>query len=105
MADAVHTGNSMFLRRWPFVVPSVCRSKGARHLLLAAALGLLFLGVGAAQTPDPDTWQSKLSYHAATAYSPLSLVGIAAYTGFLQGIDFPREWGQGAKGYGKRLGS
>src|ERR1019366_3055738 len=25
--------------------------------------------------------------------------------GFLQEIDFPREWGQGGVGYGKRLGS
>jgi hypothetical protein len=105
MADAVHSGRNMLLRRWPFVTPSVCRSKGARRLLLASALGLPFVGAGAAQSPDLDTWQSKLSFHAATAYSPSSLVGSAAYTGFLQGIDFPREWGQGASGYGKRLGS
>ena len=105
MADAVHTGRNMLPSRWPVVTPSVRRSKGARCLLLASALGLLFLGVAAAQSPDADTWQSKLSFHAATAYSPSSLVGIAAYTGFLQGIDFPREWGQGASGYGKRLGS
>jgi hypothetical protein len=105
MADAVHIGRNMLLRRWPFASPPVCPSKGARRVLLAAALSLLFRGVGAAQTPDPDTWQSKLSFHASTAYSPWSLAGTAAYTGLLQGIDFPREWGQGAQGYGKRLAS
>jgi len=32
-------------------------------------------------------------------------VGTAAYTGLLQEVNFPREWGQGASGYGKRFGS
>lgn len=105
MADAVQTGRNMLQRRRLFVSPSVRRSKGARRLLLTGALGLLFMGLGAAQPPEPDTWQSKLNFHASTAYSPWSLVGTAAYTGALQGIDFPREWGQGASGYGKRLGS
>jgi hypothetical protein len=95
----------MFPRRWPFVIPSIPHFKGPRSLLLASALGLLFVSVSSAQTPDPDTWQSKLSFHASTAYGPLPLAGTAAYTGFLQAIDFPKEWGQGASGYGKRLGS
>jgi hypothetical protein len=105
MAAAVHTVIRMFLRRWPLLTFSVRHLTGGPRLLLIGALGLLFMGAGAAQTPDPDTWQSKLSFHASTAYGPWSLVGTAAYTGFLQGIDFPREWGQGAQGYGKRLGS
>ncbi len=105
MADAVHIGSSMFLRPLPVLTLAMRHFKGARPLSLAGALGLLFVSVIPAQQPDSDTWQSKLSFHAATAYSPWSLVGTAAYTGFLQGIDFPREWGQGASGYGKRLGS
>lgn len=105
MADTVHIGRNMLLRRRLFVTSSVPRSKGARPLLLASALGLLFVGLVGAQPPEPDTWESKLSFHASTAYSPWSLAGTAAYTGLLQGIDFPREWGQGALGYGKRLGS
>ena len=105
MADAVHTGSSMFLRRSPLVTPSIRRFKGARRVLLTSALGLLCMGLSPAQQPDPSTWQTKLGFHASTAYSPVSLVATAAYTGFLQGIDFPREWGQGASGYGKRLGS
>ena len=105
MADAVHAGISMFLRRWPLLTLFLRHFTGGPRLLLTSFLGLLFMGSGAGQTPDPDTWQSKLSFHASAAYSPLSLVGTAAYTGLLQGIDFPREWGQGASGYGKRLGS
>lgn len=95
----------MLLRPPLLVTPSVRRSAVARLLLLSTALGFLFAVRGAAQTPEPDTWQSKLRFHASAAYSPWSLVGTAAYTGFLQEIDFPREWGQGASGYGKRLGS
>jgi hypothetical protein len=106
MADAVHTGNSMYLRRRPLATPSIRHLRGGRRLLLASALGLLLMGVSAAQqAPDPDTWQSKLSFHASAAYGPLPLAGTAAYSGFLQEINFPREWGQGASGYGKRLGS
>ena len=105
MADAVHIGSSMFLRRWPFPTGTVRRLKRTRRALVASALGLLFLGAIPAQQPDTDTWESKLNFHAATAYSPLSLVGAAAYSGVLQGVDFPREWGQGGLGYGKRLAS
>jgi len=105
MADAVHTGISMLLRRLPIVTPSRLHWKGGRRLLLAGALGLLSLGVSPAQQADPLSWEGKLSFHASAAYSPGALVGTAAYSGFLQEIDFPREWGQGASGYGKRLGS
>ena len=105
MAGAVHTGISMLLRRWPPVTPSISRFKGVWRVLLTSALGVLFMGVSPAQQTDPTSWESKLSFHASTAYGPSSLVGTAAYTGLLQGIDFPREWGQGALGYGKRLGS
>ena len=59
-------------------------------------------------TPEgmiPIGWQGKLRYHAVSAYGPAALAGAVVYDGFLQGIDFPREWGQGGAGYGKRLGS
>lgn len=75
-----------------------------RRFTLAFLLCLL-PGVTQAQSPAPPTWQSKLKFHAASAYSPWQLVGTAAYAGFLQEVDFPTEWGQGAAGYGKRLGS
>ncbi len=80
------------------------RLPGRRQLSLAAA-ATLFLGAAAAQQVDPIGWQGKLRFHAVSAYGPAALAGSLAYDGFLQGIDFPREWGQGAQGYGKRLGS
>jgi len=105
MADAVHTGSSMLSRRSLYFTPSLGCFKGAWRVLLTGMLGLLFTGVSPAQQADPISWESKLSFHASAAYSPWSLAGTAAYSGFLQGIDFPREWGQGMSGYGKRLGS
>jgi hypothetical protein len=47
----------------------------------------------------------KLTYHAINAYGPWELLGSAAYAGILQAIGTPEEWGGGAAGYGKRLGS
>jgi hypothetical protein len=70
-----------------------------------AIAGTLFAAVGASQDRDPTTSQSKLRFHAVGAYGPGALLGSAAYVGLLQEADFPREWGQGAAGYGKRLGS
>jgi hypothetical protein len=105
MAYAVHTDNHMFLCRTPRITPSPRHLVGAGRWLLTASVGWLLMSVSLAQQADPTSWQSKLAFHAATAYSPSSLAATAAYTGFLQGIDFPREWGQGAAGYGKRLGS
>ncbi len=57
------------------------------------------------QAMDPIGWQGKLRFHAVSAYGPAALAGAVVYDGFLQAIDFPREWGQGGLGYGKRLGS
>jgi hypothetical protein len=105
MADAVHARISMVLRRSFLMTRSAGQFKGCGRFLLTGALGIFFLGVCSAQQTDPLSWENKLSFHASSAYGPWSLVGTAAYTGFLQGIDFPREWGQGMSGYGKRLGS
>jgi hypothetical protein len=60
---------------------------------------------GIAQTPDALDWQAKLQFHAESAYSPLALVGTAAYAGILQGLNSPKEWGQGGEAYGKRVAS
>lgn len=54
---------------------------------------------------NPIGWEGKLRFHAVSAYGPSSLAGAAVYDGFLQAINFPREWEQGWSGYGKRLGS
>ena len=76
-----------------------------RRLLLIATASTIFAAVGVSQDQDPTTWQSKLRFHAVSAYGPASILGSAAYVGLLQEVDFPREWGQGGVGYGRRLGS
>jgi hypothetical protein len=75
-----------------------------RRLVLAAVVCALST-FAFADDPDPSGWQTRLLFHAESAYGPWALTGSAAWAGFLQEIDFPREWGQGAEGYGKRLGS
>jgi hypothetical protein len=98
------------------------RSNGllAGRLLLVTLLSTIFAGAAAAQDAviapetaithdpqvmDPIGWEGKLRFHAVSAYGPAALAGAVVYDGFLQGIDFPREWGQGGLGYAKRLGS
>jgi hypothetical protein len=58
-----------------------------------------------AQTSDVLDWKGKLHYHAEKTYSPLAIVGFAAYAGVLQALNAPEEWGQGASAYGKRFAS
>ncbi len=55
--------------------------------------------------PDRLDWKGKLQFHAKRAYGPLALVGMAAYAGFLQEINSPKEWGQGGSAYGERYAS
>lgn len=75
-----------------------------RRLFLAAVVCALSTAA-LADDADPSGWQTRLKFHAESAYGPWALVGSAAWAGLLQEIDFPREWGQGAEGYGTRLGS
>jgi hypothetical protein len=58
-----------------------------------------------AQTVESLTVMSKLNFHAQSIGSPISLAETAAYAGILQGLNSPREWGQGGGAYGKRLAS
>lgn len=60
---------------------------------------------GIAQPPDAFELNNKLRFHAESLYSPWSMAGSAAYAGILQEIGTPEEWGQGARGYGKRFAS
>jgi hypothetical protein len=84
------------------------RVRGAGPALIVA-LCLAIPVAGIAQTAvteiDPLDWQAKLAFHAQATYGPLALASFAAYAGFLQEIDSPTEWGQGAAAYGKRYGS
>lgn len=75
-----------------------------RRLVLGAVVCALSTAAFA-DDPDPSGWQTRLLFHAESAYGPWALAGSAAWAGLLQEVDFPREWGQGAEGYGKRLGS
>jgi hypothetical protein len=76
-----------------------------RLLLLTAGLGTIFAVAGFAEDPAPATWQNKLSYHALNAYGPEALAESAVYDGYRQLTDFPKEWGRGAAGYGRRVAS
>jgi hypothetical protein len=58
-----------------------------------------------AQPVEPLDVRSKLTLHAQSVGSPLSLAETAAYAGILHGLDSPREWGQGGGAYGKRFAS
>jgi hypothetical protein len=75
--------------------------------LLALSMGASVAGM--AQTLDPAIdaldFHGKLEFHAESAFGPWALAGVAAYAGFLQEIDSPPQWGQGAGAYGERLAS
>jgi len=47
----------------------------------------------------------KFRIHALRVITPDKWLGWAAYSGIQQLRDDPREWGQGASGYGRRLAS
>jgi hypothetical protein len=68
-------------------------------LLLAVSVA------GVAQQATPLDVMDKLSFHAQSVGSPWSLAESAAYAGILQGVNTPKEWGQGAGAYGKRFAS
>jgi hypothetical protein len=81
------------------------RMSGMRPLLPIVIAGAVFVSTGFSQIPDPAAWQSKLQFHAANAYGLDALAESAVYDGYRQLTDFPREWGQGAAGYGRRAAS
>ena len=74
-------------------------------LALAAALPFAAMSQTPSEAMEPQPWTGKLKYHAESTYSPMALVGLAAYAGVLQTLDTPTEWGQGGAGYGKRFAS
>jgi hypothetical protein len=58
-----------------------------------------------APPPDALDWQGKLQFHAQSTYGPWAIMSFAAYAGFLQEINSPKEWGQGGGAYAERFGS
>jgi hypothetical protein len=51
------------------------------------------------------TERTKVNNYAFDAFGPYPIVGAAFAAGINQWGNSPPEWGQGAEGYGKRLGS
>ena len=60
---------------------------------------------GIAQTPVALDLNDKLRYHAEGTYGPASIGLSGLKAAYSQMRDSPTEWGQGAGGYGKRVGS
>jgi hypothetical protein len=60
---------------------------------------------GIAQTPVVLDVSGKLRFHAERTFGPASIAIFGVKAGYLQMTDSPSEWGQGASGYGKRVGS
>jgi hypothetical protein len=58
-----------------------------------------------AQTPAALSVGGKLGFHTERAFGPGSMAIFALNAGYLQMTDDFTEWGQGAAGYSKRLGS
>jgi hypothetical protein len=60
----------------------------------------------AGEPADPPlSVEGKLRFHAEQTASPGFVAEMAAYAGVLHWMDTPREWGQGAEPYGKRVAS
>ena len=74
-----------------------------RTALIVAMCGVPVTAI--AQAPGPADLNSKIRYHAESAFGPWAIVGSAAYAGILQGVGSPQEWEQGAGAYGRRVGS
>lgn len=76
-------------------------------VLVIIAFSAAIPAVCIAQTLDPSplTVDGKFHYHLKRTISFWPLVTSAAYAGFLQDSDSPKEWGQGGYAYGKRFGS
>ena len=60
---------------------------------------------GIAQTPAPLDVSGKLLYHVERTFRPGSFAMSGLSAGYSQMTNSPEEWGQGAAGYGRRVGS
>jgi hypothetical protein len=85
------------------------QSGGKRMSSVAASLGILLSLATAAAAGEacgmPLGVKDKFRFHAAETASPAFVVEMAAYAGVLHAANAPREWGQGAAPYGKRVAS
>jgi len=79
-------------------------SQSLRAMLVVGVV-LAIPAMGLAQALLPMDATDKLNFHLQKSVGPLAILGDAAYAGILQEADTPTEWGQGGRGYGKRLAS
>lgn len=73
-----------------------------------ALIVVLMCGVSVAcfaQTPAALDVSGKLRYHTERTFSPANMTMAGVSAGYQQMTDSPTEWGQGADGYRKRVGS
>jgi hypothetical protein len=69
------------------------------------AIALAIPASGPAQPLTPMDVNDKLNYQLKLSVGPTALFEDAAYAGFLQIDDSPKEWGQGWAAYGRRYWS
>lgn len=75
-------------------------------MLKLSLLILITLTDVLAQTVEPPlSTGAKARYSLSSTVGPAALVEMAAYAGVLQALPTPREWRQGAAGYGERFAS
>ena len=87
-------------------IAAVTRRRRSGVLKCAPALLLFGCPVWAGEALEaPLGVKAKLRLHAEQTASPGFVVEMAAYAGVLHWMDTPREWGQGAAPYGKRVAS
>ena len=83
----------------------VCRAIGVLLITFAG----VFVVNGQKATPTPDyvfpTAEERFKRYVKDTVGPFRLVRTAATAGIDQWRDTPEEWGQGAKGYGRRFAS
>jgi hypothetical protein len=84
---------------------STVQRKEVVRLILGIGLALAIPMAGFARPVIALSVGDKLNYQIGQSIGPLALLGDAAYAGILQEADTPTEWGQGGRGYGKRLAS
>jgi hypothetical protein len=99
-----------------------CHAPHSRDKALSIPLLVLLLAVGPraaspqqrAQEPSPAlrnasvqplSPKEKLVFYLDASFGPVGLVGSGLSAGINQWRDYPREWGQGAEGYGRRFAS
>jgi len=76
------------------------------HTQFGQALGVIGAPANAAAPAYvPMTASERFRHYLRSTYSPGSVVGAAAAAGITQWEDKPKEWKQGAEGYGDRVGN